>query len=166
MTKKTAAIGNVYTVKNCKYKVLTNKDKNKTVMCVGAKNSKVKAVNIPSKVKIKNVTYKVISIKAKAFAKMKKLKKVTIGNNVSFIGKSAFYNCKNLTKVYIGKKVEIIYQNAFKGDKKLKNITIKAKRTKINKGAFSKISGKSVFKVPKNCKAYYKIVLGKSRNIK
>ena len=41
-------------------------------MCVGAKNSKVKAVNIPSKVKIKNVTYKVISIKAKAFAKMKK----------------------------------------------------------------------------------------------
>lgn len=164
--KKTAAIGNVYTVKNCKYKVLTNKDKNKTVMCVGAKNSKVKAVNIPSKVKIKNVTYKVISIKAKAFAKMKKLKKVTIGNNVSFIGKSAFYNCKNLTKVYIGKKVEIIYQNAFKGDKKLKNITIKAKRAKINKGAFSKISSKSVFKVPKNCKAYYKIVLGKSRNIK
>lgn len=164
--KKTAAIENVYTVKNCKYKVLTNKDKNKTVMCVGAKNSKVKAVNIPSKVKIKNVTYKVISIKAKAFAKMKKLKKVTIGNNVSFIGKSAFYNCKNLTKVYIGKKVEIIYQNAFKGDKKLKNITIKAKRAKINKGAFSKISGKSVFKVPKNCKAYYKIVLGKSRNIK
>ena len=93
---------------------------------------------------------------------MKKLKKVTIGNNVSFIGKSAFYNCKNLTKVYIGKKVEIIYQNAFKGDKKLKNITIKAKRAKINKGAFSKISGKSVFKVPKNCKAYYKIVLEKA----
>lgn len=43
-------------------------------MCVGAKNSKVKAVNIPSKVKIKNVTYKDYKHKGKGIRKNEKIK--------------------------------------------------------------------------------------------
>ena len=65
---------------------------------------------------------------------MKKLKKVTIGANVTKIGK-----------------------NAFKGDKKLKTIKVKSKKIKkVGKAAFKGIAKKAKFSVPKAKKAKYK----------
>ena len=90
-------------------------------------------------------TYKVTAIAANAFKNNKKLKKVTIGENVKTIGKNAFYGCK-----------------------KLKTVTIKTsqltKKT-VGKNAFAKINSKTKVKVPKSkLKAYKKLLKSKGIN--
>ena len=77
-------------------------------------------------------TYKIVEIGEKAFnGCKKKLKKVTIGANVTAIGKNAFKGCKKLTNV--------IVQN-------------NSKLNKIGGGAFKKTSSKIKIKLPKNLK--------------
>lgn len=151
--------GATYTVNNLKYKVLSKT----RVACVGAKKSKAN-VKIPSTVKIKKKTFKVTEIASNAFYKDKKLKKLTIGNNVKFVRTSAFEACKNLKSVTVGKKAQVIYKNAFKNCKKLSAITLKQNYIKIYKSAFSGIAKNAKFKVPKNSKKYYEVVL-KGKNI-
>lgn len=120
-----------------------------TVVKVSTKS--VKKVVIPSSVKLGAYNYQVTAISAKAFAKCKKLKKVTIGVNVKSIGKQAFKNCK-----------------------KLKTITIKSQKltkSSVGAGAFQGISKKATIKVPKKkLKAYKKFLrkkgLGKKVKIK
>jgi hypothetical protein len=71
---------------------------------------------------------KITSVAKEAFSKNTKIKKVTLGKNITTIGARAF--C---------------------GDKKLKTITIKSKNIKkIGKNAFSGINKKAVIKVPKS----------------
>lgn len=124
VTKK----GDKITYKNVEYKVL-DVDK-KTVSAAKCKNTKVSSITIPNTVKISGVDYKVIQIDAKAFNGCKKLKKITIGANVSSIGKQAFNGCKKLSKITL------------KGTA-LKN---------IKTGAFKKTSAKMTVKVPKKLK--------------
>ena len=91
--------------------------------------------------KVSGVTYKVTSIAKKAFKNNKKLKKVTIGANITTIGANAFAGCKNLKTVDIkSKKLKSVGKNAFKG-----------------------IHKKAVFKVPaKKLKAYKKLLNSKA----
>ena len=78
----------------------------------------------------------VTEIGASAFAKNKKLKKITIGPKIKKIGKKAFYQCVALTAVNGGKGLEQIMDSAFEGCKLLKKFTFNNKLTKIGKKAF------------------------------
>lgn len=108
-----------------------------TVTYVKPRKKTVKKVTIPSTVTIGGIKYKVTAIGANAFKKCTKLKKVTIGTNVSKIGKKAFYNCKKLKTIVI----------------KTKKLTAK----KVGAQAFKNTHKKATIKVPKNkYKAYKK----------
>ena len=121
------------------YKILSVKKNNSTVMYYAAKKNAKGKVSVPATVKYKGVTFKVVSIRAKAFANRKKVKKVIIGKNVASIGKKAFYNCKKLKKV------------TMKTTRKIKK--------KVGKAAFKKTAKNIVFKLPaKKYKTYKKVL--------
>lgn len=132
--------GDTVTVKNVVYKV-TNADK-KTVAAVKGKNKKLASVSIASTVKVKGETCKVTAVNAKAFKGYAKLKKVTIGKNVTTVGKQAFYGCKKLTKV------------SFKGTavKSIKSAAFKKANAKIKVTLPKKLKGKNRTKLVKQLK--------------
>ena len=133
--------GETFTVGSLKYKV--SSVSGKTVTVTGAKKKSVTSISIPKTVKYKNTTFKVNRVANKAFKNYTKLKKVTIGANVTHIGKEAFA-----------------------GAKKLKSIIIKGKNLKKVEGkAFSKTHKKLVIKVPKaKVKAYKKLLNKKGQS--
>lgn len=137
-TPAAIAAGDVVKVAGAKYQVVDT-DKN-TVEYKAPTSKKNTQVTIPAKVKINGNSYKVVSIAKNAFKNNKKLKKVTIGTNVT-----------------------TIKANAFSGCSKLKTITVKSKKLKsIGKNAFKGIQKKAVFKVPKaKYKAYKKLLKAK-----
>ena len=121
------------------YKILSVKKSNPTVMYYAAKKNAKGKVSVPATVKYKGVTFKVVSIRTKAFANRRKVQKVIIGKNVASIGKKAFYNCKKLKKVTI------------KTTKKIKK--------KVGTAAFKKTAKNIVFKLPaKKYKVYKKLL--------
>lgn len=140
------------TVGNGKYKV-TN-EKKKTVAYIAAARTKATSVTVPATVKFKlggkSITCKVTSISAKAFAKCKKLKKVTVGKNVTSIGKEAFKGCKALKKIAVKSKVlKSVGKNAIKGIHK-KAVISCASKAKAYKKLFSRKTGfKKTMKVKK-----------------
>lgn len=145
-------VGNTYTVKKLKYKILS---KNK-VTFVGATNKEIKSLTIPATVKLGTKTYKVTSISKKACKGYKKLQKVVVGNNVSKIGDEAFMNCKVLKTVTLGKGITEIGKKSFYKDTKIKKLNIKSKKLKkVGKYAFYKIKGMTV-EVPKHKNNKYK----------
>lgn len=117
------------------YTVTKSSAKKGTVAFTKPKNNKVTSVNIPAKVKINGITYKVTSISDKAFMKCTKLKKVVIPSSVTKLGKKAFFGCKNLKNI------------AIKSDK--------LKKKNIGQQAFKGISKKATIKVPKKMKKSY-----------
>ena len=123
------------------YKIISVKKNNPTVMYYAAKKNAKGKVSVPATVKYKGVTFKVVSIRAKAFANRRKVQKVIIGKNVASIGKKAFYNCKKLKKVTI------------KTTKKIKK--------KVGTAAFKKTAKNIVFKLPAKKYKVYKKVLKK-----
>ena len=123
------------------YKILSVKKNNPTVIYYAAKKNAKGKVSVPATVKYKGVTFKVVSIRAKAFANRRKVQKVIIGKNVASIGKKAFYNCKKLKKVTI------------KTTKKIKK--------KVGTAAFKKTAKNIVFKLPAKKYKVYKKVLKK-----
>ena len=140
------------------YKVLEN---NKNVEFMGTYNENRKSVVIPAAIKADGFTYKVTSIRENAVEGLKKLTKVTIGNNVTKIGKKAFYGCKKLSNVTIGKKVTQIGQKAFYGCSNLKTIVVNSKslkKTKIGAKTFTKINKKAVVKCPKGKAKTYRTI--------
>ena len=128
--------GDKKTVNGVIYQV-TSAGTKKEVAAAGIKKAlrkKTTSCKIASSVKIQGDTYKVTSIKANAFKKNTKLKKVTIPSSVKTIGKNAWKNCKNLKKItFLAKKPPEIGKNAFKN-----------------------ISAKARFSVPKAGKKLYK----------
>ena len=130
--KFTAADGAVY-------KVISTRKSNPTVMYYAAEKNAKGKVRVPATVKYNGVTYKVVSIRAKAFANRRKLQKVIIGKNVTSIGRKAFYNCRKLKKVIIK--------------------TTKLTKKRVGSAAFKKTAKNIVFKLPaKNYKAYKKVL--------
>ena len=84
--------------------------------------------------------YKVTEVEAGALQNLKKLKSVTIGENVKTIGKNAFRGCKKLKKIiFLGKKVKSIGSKAFDGIAKKAKITC----PKAKKKAYQKLVKKS-----------------------
>ena len=123
------------------YTVTSSSSSKSEAAYTAPKNKKVTSVAIPATVNLNGTTYKVTSIKANAFKKCKKLKKVTIGKNIKTIGKNAFYQCT-----------------------KLKSITIKTTRLAnktIGSKAFAKLNKKVKIKVPKKKLSAYKKLLKK-----
>ena len=111
-------------------------EKGQAAAC-GVSSKTLKKIRIADSVVIKGTSLKVTSVNAGVFAGMKKLKKVTIGKNVTSIGKKAFFK-----------------------DKKLKSVVIKSKKLKkVKAKAFAGINKKAAAKVPKACKKKYKKLL-------
>ena len=136
-----------------------------TVRVIGTTNKNITSVKINTTVKSGVFTYRIVSIGNKAFRNLKKLKKVTIGNNVTEIGSNAFSGCGKLTKVTIGKGVKKIGSKAFNNSKKLKSIVIKStKITTVGKNAFRGIHGKARIRVPRSrVNRYNKLFKGKGQ---
>ncbi len=110
-------------------KVDTNANGTATVKAV-KKSSK--SVTVASKETVNGVTYTVTVIGAKAFAK-----------------------CKKMTKVTLPATIKTISKNAFSGAKKLKTITLKGtKSITVKKGAFKGLNTKKMtIKVSKKMSA-------------
>lgn len=125
------------------YKISGNAATGYTATYMKPNSKKVKTVTIPSTITVNGVSCKVTSITANAFKGQKKLKKVTIGTNVTTIGKKAFFKCSSLKKITVKSKV-------------LKKVGAKA---------FSKINSSAKIKVPKNKKKAYKKVFKKNTGI-
>ena len=102
------------------------------------KNSTTAAIVIPDTIKdAAGKEYKVTRIGEFAFAGNTKVKKVTVGKNVTAIDNGAFQNTTNLQSVILGESVETIGTQAFAGSKKLKTVKAKGSKIKtIKKGAF------------------------------
>lgn len=153
--------GTVISSKKCRF-VVTNVKK-KTVKVTGVSDKKATTIKIPATVNYEGKTYKVTSIGKNAFKNNKKIKSVTIGNNVTTIEDNAFRGCKKLGTVVIGKEVKSIGKYAFYNCSKLKTIKIKTtKLKKVGKKTFKKIHKKAVIYTPKKVKKKYeKLFQGK-----
>jgi len=116
------------------------KKKTGEVKIVGLRNRKSTKVVIKRTVKYKKIRYNVTEINTKAFNKLKKLKRITIGKNVKLIGSYAFADCSNLERVTF------------------KTVVIK----KIGKDAFANLSEEFIIKVPSRKNKRYKKLLKKS----
>ena len=122
-----------------KNKMIYKITSSKTVTFGGVTSNTITTLTVPKTVKLGKKTYQVTAIASRAFVNRKKLKKVTIGANVSKIGKYAFYGCTNL-----------------------KTITIKSTKltaSTVGSKAFSKIYTKATIKIPKAKKTAYKKIL-------
>lgn len=126
-------VGKSYVVKGVTYEI-------KSTSSVIYKKSKKNAasVTVPGTVKIEGKTYQVVSIAANACKNNKKLKKVTIGKNVTEIGRNAFSGCTKLNKLSMGNSVKTIGEQAFYNCASLTKVTVPASTAKIGKQAFYK----------------------------
>ncbi len=100
-----------------------------------------KSVTIPDSVGFEGYNLNVIDVAPNFMKGNKKVKKVTIGSNVTSIGNEAFYKCKKLKKVTI----------------------TSTKITTFGKKAFGKDAKKFKLKLPKSCKKTYKKLLKKAK---
>lgn len=147
-TTNQTKVGSTFVKSNLKYAV-TKVDKAFEVQVTGMKKDK-SSVKIPGTVKYNGKTYKVTSVKAKAFANNKKITKITIGSNVTSIGAKAFYNCKKCKSVKIkSTKIKSIGKKAFAKLPKKVNISMDEKNYKSYKGSFKGYKNIIVTKVSK-----------------
>ena len=155
----TYKLGAVVTAKKAEYVTLDNSE----VLLTKIKDLSVTSFEVPKTITVNGITYKVTGIADKAFYESKKLKKVTILENVKTIGNSAFEGCSALTEVTIGKNVTSIGKKAFYKCKKLQTVTINSKKIKtFGKKCFKSIAKKANIKVPKAKISNYKKKIKKS----
>ena len=109
VTVTSADVGKTVTSKGNTYKITTDTKSKKRCMLIKAKNAK--KVTIPASIKYHGKTFKVNKINAKAFAKSKKVRTVTV-------------KTKLLTKASV--------KNSLKGSK-VKTIKVKVGKKKVNK---------------------------------
>jgi len=132
--KKPAKKNKILTVsaKNCKVKVQSSSVKNPTVFYYRSTKKNATVINIPEKVTVKKVTYKVVGIADSAFAGNKKIKKVVIGKNVVKIGKKAFINCNRLNQITVHtSSISVVGKDTLKNTGK--NLVIKVPKSKVAK---------------------------------
>lgn len=118
--------------------IITN-DKKMEMQFADVFEDSATSVVIPATIEVNGYVYKVTSIKAKALMGNKKIKKMTIGENVKNIGKKAFCGCKNLKSITIK--------------------TTKLTSSSVKSGAFKGLNTKAVVTVPKSKLAAYKRIL-------
>ncbi|MDD3746895.1 MAG: leucine-rich repeat protein [Anaerostipes sp.] len=143
--KITISKGKTYTVSSKKYKVTnasTNGKGTVTLTGVTTSKSKLTSLSIGNTVKIGNKTFKITAIGSNVCKSYTKLKKVTIGNNVTSIGKYAFYNCKKLSKLTIkSTKLKSVGSKAIKNIKKNAKIDVPSKKVSKYKKLFKSRTG-------------------------
>lgn len=133
--------------------VVTSSDvKNPTVSYKKPKNKKVTKVIVPKNIVYGGITYKVAAIDSNAFSGCKKLKKVTVGSNVTSIKKNAFKGCTKLKTINIKSKVlKSVGRNAIKGINKKAVIKVPSSKLKAYKKLFKTGKGlKKTMKFKKN----------------
>ena len=143
---KTPAPGTVIRTKNAIYRVTAAGTKGNTAALVKPLKKTNRTFVVPATIKSEDgkFTFKVTAISKNAFKKNTKLKKVTIGKNVSKIGANAFSGCKKL--------------------KNIKITSTQLTKKSVGKNAFKGINKKAVIKVPKKkLKAYKNILKGKGQ---
>ena len=131
------------------YKVTKTASKNGTVELSKADKTKSN-VAVPDTITVDGVTYKVISISKDAFKGNKKLKKVTIGKNITKINANAFNGCKNLKTVTVkSTQIKTVGKNAFKGINAKAKIKVPGSKLSYYKKLFAKKGLKSTVKIVK-----------------
>lgn len=141
------SIGTVTSYNNIRYKV----DGEDTVSVQGYDNKKVSLITIPDTVSFNNTEYKVVSINKQSFANNKKLKKITIGANVTSIKSKAFLGCKNLKTIVIkSKKIKSIGSMAYKDINKKATIYVPKSLKKKELSKYKKMLKKAG--IPKSVK--------------
>ena len=141
-TKKTyPKVGKTFYFGNLKYKITSSKPSKKqfTVTCIGARSKKIRSLIISNIVIYKGNVYKVTGIEKKAFANYKKLKSISLSENIKAIGSRAFYKCSSLRSIaiYTTKLTKKnVGKQAFKGTSKKAYIYVPAKKRKAYKKWF------------------------------
>ena len=107
-----------YLIKSCYYRI-TGK---KTVSFIRPKNKNIAKLTIPKTVKIGGKTYKVTSVGEGACESLKKLRTVTVGDNVTTVGNRAFMNCKKLDSITFGKNIISLGEKVLYNSKKLRRV--------------------------------------------
>ena len=134
--------GKTFTANGANYKVTSNVKGAVEVSYVAPAKTNKKSYTVPATVKLSDGrAAKVTSIAPKAFAKCKKMTKLTVGKNVKKIGANACKDCKKLKKIVI------------------KTSLLKMKTVGTN--AFGGINKKATAKVPKKVFKSYKKILKK-----
>lgn len=134
------AINFYYVFDNNIYTIID--EKGKTVRYEGFSDKYFSSVSIPDVAEINGEEYKVTQIANNALKNVAKLKKLTIGKNITSIGKNAFYGCKNLKNIVI----------------KTKSLT----KTSIKANAFKNIHSSAAITVPDTNISLYKTILKKA----
>lgn len=132
--KYPASVGTKLKYKKATYRVTQSLWWAPRVQYVSPNNKNIKNATIPDEIKVGGVTYRVTSVSANAFKNHKKLKKVSVGYNVTTIGKKAFYGCSSLQYISL-MSVKTIGASAFEGCKKLEWASLWDTKT-IGKRAF------------------------------
>lgn len=137
------------TKSNNTYKVTKSAAKNGTIELAKV-NKSSSSITIPDTVSVNGVTYKVTSISKNAFKNNKKMKKVTVGKNISKINANTFYGCKNLKTITIkSTNLKSVGKNAFKGINAKAKIKVPKSKLKSYKKLFAKKGQKSTVKIVK-----------------
>lgn len=146
---------------NCIFKVTSKKSAAvHTVEVKEILEKSVTSAKVPASVKLNGVTYLVTTIGPMAYYNCPKLKKVTIGKNVTFIKGGAFKHNKKLKSIVLPASLTRMNQNVFKNCKSLTTVTINSTSlTQVGKDVFKGISSKAVINVPKAKKSAYKKLL-------
>lgn len=152
--------GSTFTYLKSKYKV-TGKS---TVTFMKPVNKNTARLSIPSSITYKGYTFKVTKVNAKACYKLKSLKTVTIGDNVTQIGDSAFASCSKLKSITFGKNVKKLGKKVLYNNKKLRKIKFKGTKLKsIGKQTFRNVSKKASIIVPTSKVKKYSRLINKAK---
>ena len=119
--------GKKFTAGSLRYKVTKKAVKGKgSVSIAGVKRKTLKSVKIAGTVSYKGVKYKIVSIEAKAFAKCKKLKKITItGKYLTKVGKNALKGIHKKCVIRVPKSKLKKYKKIFKRKGQAKTVKIR-----------------------------------------
>lgn len=142
--------GKTYQVGGMSYRVTKAASGNAGGAVALTKAKDAKSVVVPAAVKLADgKSYVVDTIATKAFSKLKKLKKATVGANVKKIEKSAFFKTPKLKKLVVKTKLlkaKASVKGALKGSKARK---LAVKAPKGMKKAYKKSFSKKNLKAPK-----------------
>jgi len=134
--------GNIISYENANYKIITPASESSlgSVAFEGVIKNK-KRIVIPESISVNNNIYMVTRVSKNAFLNNKKLREITIANNINKIGKNAFKGCINLKWInFYGKSAPSFGKNVFKKCKSIKTITL------INQGnkKYKKVKNKFI----------------------
>ena len=145
-----AAVGDMFSIDNLFYTVLTENPDNATgtVSVKTASTSISNEVVIPSSVTYNSVDYSVVEIPYGGFQNCKRIKSVAIPNTVTKMGGGCFSNCTQMESITLSSKTTGIPYNSFNNCSALQSITIPNTCTAIEENAFE------------SCKALTNVTIG------